>query len=223
MKNRLLPLLFVLFLYGVAYGQNANERSIRFSLFAWDQSISELHYSAQGDDQAVNIPNGAPTQPFSYKGASPLNFYTLHPAEDGTVVRKIRASVELNAGIDDWLLVFVPSRGAGDVQYRILAVPDDQSGARANSFLFFNYMESDLAVRVDDSRELLPRGSFKVFEASEAGGKNVTVQLASADESGWDLIYQSKWGHPRDRKVWAFLFTDENGRTKVKKFYQRAR
>jgi hypothetical protein len=207
----LLPILFFglpLTLSGEGYPSVV--RTIK--LYSWQQSIRGLFVMEASGPREVLIPNGAPTNPITYTGDALIRFGVLSARGDGLGEEfdfLSQAETLLPETNENILLIFFDNgEGKG---YRILPIKDDSSRFEAGSIRFINLSGSRLMVRLGEQDLNLESGAQEILRSLANGSRNVTVLMASKNETGWRRAHSSRWGIFPDRRVTVFILPGANG------------
>lgn len=179
-------------------------RSIK--LYSWQQSIRDLYVMEGEGPRPVLIPNGAPTDAFTYTGNAQIRFGVLveseDPAEDEPIFQTLVSTI-LPPTNEDILLIFL--QNGNDDQYSIMPIVDDSNRFEKGSIRFINLSGTSLIVRMGNQNVNLENGDQKIVTPELNGGRNVTVLMASESEEGWQRAHSGRWGILPEKRTTVFL------------------
>ncbi len=221
-RRALLSLGLLASLTPFAHAQQEEEPvSVSFYALSWQGSIQDLLYFDGGKPVSLFIPNGAPGHELTYRGSPEMGFYTQRTGPEGEILYDLQTSVTIPRNVKRLLLVFLPSTSGAQQAYKILALPDAGSGFTANAFNFYNLTGAAMAIRVGDEKFQVAPGRNHIVSLADVDTKNVDVQMASnARNSEWNMIYQSRWASPKQRRAWVFIYGEAGATPSIRKYYQ---
>jgi len=189
------------------------ERLERFEFRVYPQFPADIpddafFYSLQdGEVRRVDLSFLAtqPSEPYRYRGPSPLGFYA---EDEAGTVRRI-AELSLSGGSPPAIVVFLTR--AGGAGYRLVALEEEPRGFRAGSIRFINFTPTRIFGQIGKERMEVDSESEKIFQV-RAGAEtlDVRVQLAQFDAGDPKLIYSSVWPVDRRRRSTVFLLPSQN-------------
>jgi len=216
-RGLLLPLL--LLAPANLSAQEEETVSIQFAAVAWEETIRGLFYFDAGEPKPIIVLNGSPGERFPYEGPPNLTFFRKTTNPEGEAIYTPVASVPVPPEERDLLLLFIGRNNPGEL--KIVAMPDSRDNFGAGGFYFQNLTSRRVALRVGDATMTLAPRELEIVQTSPDRTQNVDVRIASSDaENNWSLVYESRWGPPRNRRIWVFLHGGVDGRPEIKRYYE---
>ncbi len=176
---------------------------VKFTAFMWDKPLKgHIHYSSEGEDIPLNLPNLQRSPIYSYTGPTPLPFYTIEAGTDGQTIRSTVAEANIPVDMSKPLLIFIPG-GSGGLDYRVAVLDDEVKDFRPGSYRFINL--SSYAVKgkigaVDVN--LSKRGSTATVDTGVDEVSYEDVIFAIEQNDTWRPAFQTVWRiDPRERML----------------------
>jgi len=183
-----------------------------------DQTLDDLTYRQGQSFEPLFIPNAAPSNAYDYEGPPTLYFYQGSPVDLETTPPV--ASVQLPES-GKFLLLFIPQEKG---TYRVTALPNSATDFPENSFRFFNLCDFAVAGALNDDKFKLEPRSQDVVSFEIGNRPKLTVQLATARDDNWKLVYRSKWDFTNGQRVNVFFVPDElqPSGIRIRRYYELA-
>ena len=188
-----------------------------------DSSIRGIGYIEDKEVAGIFIPNGGFSGSYDYTGPLPMLFaqagQTETPLEELIVLARVNLPIETREA----LFFFDHSGSDGDL--RVFPVALDPEPLLPGQVLAINTSERTIAGFHDGKRFELPSGRTTVFTPDQSGDSQaiqVSVQLATMEEDGWQARVNSRYGMTPDMRVRLLFRSGKDGSIKIIPLRERA-
>jgi len=187
-------------------GQDVGSSGKLIRTMGWGKGQPDLYYRDGAEYLRLHLSAGTISGYHSYSGSSAMGVYieSTDPAT-GEPSYSPFLEVELLKGVDQQLLVFVPTPGNPD-KLRAFAYDDSMEAFGEQDLLIFNFSPLPLAFQINgEERFPLKPGQSYIF--SGGGKPHARVEIAAFRKDEWSVEYRAT---PRLRKGYRnfFFFRD---------------
>ena len=158
-----------------------------------------------------------PTRNFStqaeYAGPNPVTFYGRKANEEGELEYVPVASVMMNEGWKNAILVFLPTSRKVALtgrRFEVLPVDAELARFRGGGRHFVNVSETDVAASIGDQKLLVEARSSATFTPRVQGDvtTRVPVQFHYRGGDAWRLLSSTRWGMDPRLRTLVFIYED---------------
>jgi hypothetical protein len=190
--------LFVLGFSLVARAEDAEIFNVSFSSYPLGDRYSEqlFYQNAAGSEKPVIIlkNKGMRSPVHDYTGPSPLRFYRVVEAEDGTRQKVEVAAVDLEQSVDNYLLFFAHSKSQAEKVF-VKKMDDDWSSFPTKHLKLFNASHNTIYIGFGGERITLKPGQVSApYLIPDSTHDSIPVGIVKRDTAGnLDPIMQNRW------------------------------
>jgi hypothetical protein len=227
MIRQILPVSTLFLLFGALSLQGQPEEvptvNLNWRGLSLENSVRGLGYLDGETVERIFIPNATFSNPYTYSGPLPIRFAGKEESEKPLEEMNILAQVNVPVDTKEAIFFFDSSGPEGSL--RIFPVTLEPEPLQLGQVLAINATERNIAGFHDGVRFELPRGRTTTFTPDQSGDTRViqvSVQLATLEEDGWQARVNSRYGMTPDMRVRLLFRSGDNGSIKVIPLRDRA-
>lgn len=205
--------------------QSPKNVTVNFSTLSWKRTIKDLHFrNANGELVKLWIPNGSPSDIYTYVGPLPVRFFKIVGEDaEGNPIEETAASYTPKESGQE-LLIFITNKNSAESGYQILALPFDKSKISQNSYRFVNLSSFPVYTQFGDDQFKVGVREEETIRVNIDGksGRDIAMAVQISDQpNDAKIAYSSAWSIRDGRSALIFITTESEskGRIDVKRLY----
>ena len=203
----LLAVCAAVILAPAASAQEAQDKTVkvRFRVFGWDDSPSDLKYAYRGKDAGLVILQDNRSVFYDYTGPAAIRFYRLKTGGDGKPIREIAARADLSKA-GPWPLILLARNQAKPDQYEARVLRDDLISFPSGTYAFSNFSTTPITGSLGGQIFTLSPGEDKVLKGNaRENGTTLFAALVKMEDSRKVPIYTNNWAIQPMKRTRVFI------------------